>query len=407
MPHLTDPAIRAALRAGRPATLSDGGGRGQGRLQLAVRILGDRPLAEWYAVAWRDGRRATAKLGRYPELSLAEARARFAADYAGRDVRRAERPAGTVRELFEGYVASLAARGATSAEDVGAKLAHAAEAIGPDRLAAEVSTEDLLEVLRPIYQRGAPSMADHVRSYLRSAFAWAMKAERDYRVAVDRRFRIAANPAEQIPTEPKVAGDRWLSPEEFATLWRWLEAPPAGFPAPYARCLQLMMATGQRVRMLTQLRAEQWDPVQRLLSWERTKNGRPHVLPLTPFIARLLPAAEPGALFFPSVRWPDEPPTDNHLYCALWRAELPIAAFSPRDLRRTWKTLAGQAGVSKEVRDALQCHARHDVSSRHYDRYDGLREKREGMAAWSAWLEGLLGGGRVLPMRPRARRREA
>jgi hypothetical protein len=31
-------------------------------------------------------------------------------------------------------------------------------------------------------------------------------------------------------------------------------------------------------------------------------------------------------------------------------------------LRRTWKTLAGKAGVPKEIRDRIQNHALQDVS---------------------------------------------
>ena len=45
---------------------------------------------------------------------------------------------------------------------------------------------------------------------------------------------------------------------------------------------------------------------------------------------------------------------------------IPIA--NNRDLRRTWKTLAGKAGVSKEIRDRIQNHALHDASSKSYDR---------------------------------------
>ena len=50
-----------------------------------------------------------------------------------------------------------------------------------------------------------------------------------------------------------------------------------------------------------------------------------------------------------------------------------------RDLRRTWKTLAGKAGVSKEIRDRLQNHTLQDVSSKSYDRWNYMPEKRAGM----------------------------
>ena len=64
--------------------------------------------------------------------------------------------------------------------------------------------------------------------------------------------------------------------------------------------------------------------------------------------------------------------------------------FTPHDLRRTWKTLAGDAQIHKDIRDLLQNHRRTDVSSRHYDHYDYRREKRDGMAIWDAYVDALL-----------------
>ena len=56
-----------------------------------------------------------------------------------------------------------------------------------------------------------------------------------------------------------------------------------------------------------------------------------------------------------------------------------IPVVTNRDLRRTWKTLAGKAGISKEICDRIQNHALHDVSSKSYDRWNYMPEKREGM----------------------------
>lgn len=49
--------------------------------------------------------------------------------------------------------------------------------------------------------------------------------------------------------------------------------------------------------------------------------------------------------------------------------------FTARDLRRTCKTLVGEAGISKEILDRIQNHALHDASFKHDDRYDYLTEK--------------------------------
>src|SRR3546814_10005255 len=70
------------------------------------------------------------------------------------------------------------------------------------------------------------------------------------------------------------------------------------------------------------------------------------------------------------------------------RGVIPYA--TNRDLRRTFKTLAGKAGVSKEIRDRLQNHALQDVSSKNYDRWNYMPEKRAGMAKWDKYVRELL-----------------
>lgn len=69
-----------------------------------------------------------------------------------------------------------------------------------------------------------------------------------------------------------------------------------------------------------------------------------------------------------------------------------IEKFVPRDLRRTFKTLTGKAGISKDIRDRLQNHALQDVSSLHYDRYDYLKEKRVAMDTWNDYLLAIISG---------------
>jgi integrase len=63
--------------------------------------------------------------------------------------------------------------------------------------------------------------------------------------------------------------------------------------------------------------------------------------------------------------------------------------FTPRDIRRTFKTLAGALGVSIELRDILQNHKRQGTSARHYDRYQYLKEKKEIIELWNKTLDEL------------------
>jgi integrase len=288
----------------------------------------------------------------------------------------------------------LKAAGKSSWSDAEANLTKVAGVLGRNRPARDISPDDVLVVLRPIYERRKPSMADHVRSYVRSAYSWGMKSELDYRLSSPRRFGLTLNPAAGIPTEPKVVGSRWLDEEDFIRLYRWLECPDAPVHPPYTRAVRILMLTGQRVEEIARLHVDQWDAKERIIDWSRTKNGAPHAIPVPALAADLIESIKPNehGWFFPSAMDPTKPVSHGTLYAFMWRQRQRdvIPFVTNRDLRRTWKTLAGKAGVSKEIRDRIQNHALQDVSSKSYDRWTYLPEKRVGMARWNEFIEKLL-----------------
>ena len=404
MASLTDGAIRRTIKAaeltGKQKVLADGEGRGVGRLVLAVRPMPARVIAEWMAQQWRDGKRIKRKLGDYPSVSLAQARDLFRRDYAdaiqkGRSIKIAgdTRP-GTVADLFEAYVASLKAADKPSWKETEKGLNKIADTLGRNRPAREIEPDEITDVLRPIFERGAPAMADHVRSYVRAAYSWGLKSEHDYRNTSSRRFRLVYNPAAGIPTEPKKVGTRWLDEDEFAALWRWLKCPDVPVHPPYLRAVQILMLTGQRVEEIARLHVDQWDAPERIIDWSKTKNLQPHAVPVPSLAAELIESVKPNQYgwFFPSQKDPSKPVSHGTLYSFMWRQRdrgvIPVV--TNRDLRRTWKTLAGKAGLSKEIRDRIQNHALHDVSSKNYDRWNYMPEKRAGMARWDRFARALL-----------------
>ena len=249
-------------------------------------------------------------------------------------------------------------------------------------------------MLRPIYERGKPAMADHMRSYIRSAYSWGLKSELDYRSTSPRRFKLVHNPAADIPTEPKVPGTRWLDEDEFVQLYRWLECPDAPVHPPYTRAVRILMLTGQRVEEIAQLHVDQWHAQERIIDWSKTKNGRPHAIPVPALAAELIESITPNQYgwYFPSAMDPKRPVSAATLYSFMWRQRERdvIPVVTNRDLQRTWKTLAGQAGVSKEIRDRIQNHALHDVSSKNYDRWTYMPEKRAAMDKWNEFVTALL-----------------
>lgn len=383
---LTDAGIRAAIRAGGIKTLTDGGSRGSGRLVLSLRP-DVRP--EWYAVKWLDGKRKTVKLGTFPELSLTAARERFK---DGVSFMKPQRMA-SLQSLIDAYVSNLEAREARTSDDIKRTLERLAAVIGSSKPANEVTTSDIVEAIRPVYADGKPSMADHMRGAIHACYGWVLKSQNDYRTESElkKRFGIAVNPASGIPTEPKGKGDRWLSLEELRQFWKWLHyggrrninrnTDPRNLVA-----LHVLILTGQRVEEVLRLERSMVNRQLNVLEWDTTKMDTEHVVPASAQVLRRLTWCKRtgDGLFFPS--YGDETtPTDSSTLRSICKAfvmDSGVEAFTTRDIRRTWKTLAGAAGITKTDRDLVQNHRGGDVSSQHYDRYDYLPEKRAALAKW-------------------------
>lgn len=419
MSMLTEAGIKAAIRhaptSGRAQTIiKDSGPRGAGRLALIVRPLKTRVAAEWYAIYFRDGGRRLTKIGTYPDTTLAEAREQFRNEYAPTIIKGAEpsnryavrlhRKRGkfiTVRELFEAYIADLKRRDKSSAYTADRVLLKrqdsVANVIGPDREARFIQPEDVIPALAEIHARGRVGMANNMRGWTHSAFAFGIKAQNDYTKQGDAvKWGIKMNPISSIPFDPDSTrpGHRYLSPSEFLAFWRWCEENQKR--SDLCALLRLMMATGQRVGEIIQLGERNRIREEHMIEWEKTKNGLPHAIPLPTQATDILDKlhANKHGLYFPHRFKPERHAmlTGPNKITTIYIQETGAMPFVARDLRRTWKTLAGRAGVSKEVRDRIQNHTQSDVSSRHYDRYNYIVEKRAGMATWEAFLGDILSG---------------
>lgn len=415
---LTDREIRAALRAVETETvLNDrAAGRGTGALRLVIRRTGAGTSAQWF-VAWkRDGQRRKLALGRYPDLSLQDARAKFAetvrpAITAGKNPRaaapRAERP--TVERLFTAYVAHMREAGRRSADEVERALLTgkfaAADALGRDRLAGEIEPGDVAAFLADTADRGAVAAADRNRAYLSAAFNWAAKAAHDYRAAARQDWGLRLNPVAAVPRDTGAirARDRALTAAEIRAVWFGVEGP--GFSPEVRLAVRLLIACGQRVRETLRAHGEHFD--LQAGTWTlpatTTKGGKPHRIPLPAIaVAELAKAPRRGPLF-PARAGEADHMLDTSVAHALrrWIRDTKAAKFQTRDLRRTWKTRAGDAGVDRFTRDLIQQHAQaSDTGSRVYDHTDYMPQMRAAMIRWNSWLSRVLESDPVRVLRP-------
>lgn len=411
---LTDTKIKAALKAvATEIVLTDKGeGRGAGSLFLTVRRLKDQSVtAQWFASVKRDGKRTKRAIGRYPDVSLSMARQTMRADVSpqlrsGKALRvvatAAERP--TVGNLFEAYAASLEAKNSPSAPEVRRVLLvckdNAADRLGRDTLAGDVTEADVAAYVSIPFRRGKRGAADKARAYVSAAFGYAMASTNDYTNESRQNWGVARNPVTSVKRDEKARKriNRALDVAEMRALWRATEPDAEGFSLEVASLIRLVLLCGQRVQETLRLEGREVDMAKALWSMpaEKTKvKEAPHHVPLPvaarQVIARLIAVHGDGPLF-PARRGSKSALIQHQSVrqaITRWLEDdaAGIPHFTPRDLRRTWKSRAGDGPkISRENRDLIQQHDKNDTGSVFYDRADYLPQMREAMEQWAAWF---------------------
>lgn len=316
----------------------------------------------------------------------------------------------TVGRMFEGYVASLRKNNRASATEVERALlkakANAADALGRDKPAADISPTDVVNYVALFYNAGHRGAANKHRGYISSAYTWAMQSANDYTVPVAQRvdWGLVRNPVADVAkdTGATQTRDRNLSAEELRLLWSATDGDQTGFWPETAAVIRMLICCGQRVQETIKIEGAEIDleaGVWNMPAHKTKGRKKPHVIPLpqlaidtlTPLIAEygdgsLFPArsgAKGVIMDHQSVmqaisRWLDQDDVD-------------MPAFQTRDLRRTWKSRAHDAGVDRFTRDLLQQHAQGgDSGSKHYDRADYFQQMKEAMTKWEGWLRSII-----------------
>lgn len=365
------------VRAAKPGTkLTDDGEHGGGRLVLIVSEKGTR---SWHVRSRVNGTDRTRKLGEYPAMNLADARA-AARSMGGKELVRT----GTLADLLDAYRESLGDR--PTARDAGVIFRLAFPEGDPllKREAASITTAEIAAVLRHRAAtggrvdpktgkpRGATTSVNRLRSMLHAAFAHAAKFDYDPRKpAGAATFKIALNPVTGTPriAEWERAKDRVMTDAEIKTFWA--KASAAG---PVGAFWKLILLTGARFE---QLRTAEFDGDLISITDTKGRGSRSKVC-LLPVIAPELTAAAKLAA---------ETATANSLRGAGPRL-LPEGVM-PRDIRRTVETRMQELGISRDLRGALLSHGQSGVQAKHYERAELLPEKRAALELWQARLEEL------------------
>lgn len=375
--------------------------RGGGSLQLRIRKTTAGVSAAWFATWKKNGKRGSKQIGRYPDMTLKAAREKFTEEIRPL-VQESARPKiafvqqtvkPTVENLFTAYVAHLKAREAGAAGHIEHVLLlgkyNAADALGRDTLAGDVTPADVRTPLADAARRGALRTADILRTYMSSAFGWGIKATNDYTTEQNYDWGIKANPVAGVPRDQRAnkTRDRNLSAPEMAAVWAALTDEGSG------DCARLMMLCGQRVQETIKVDGCEVDTVNArwTIPAHKTKGRKkPHTIPLPP---------QANAIFKRLKRWHGDGPLfparngakgERMGFLAVTHHIASLTCckpFQPRDLRRTWKSRAADAGLDRFTRDLIQQHARSDTGSRVYDHADYMPMLRKAMTAWGKWFE--------------------
>jgi len=357
-------------------------------LTLAEARAKRRELSLRYQSGDRDLRAVLDAEQREDARQRAEAEAAAAAEAA---TRRA-----TLGALLTGYVEQLRRDARPSARLVDGALRRHVERAWPDLWvspATEVRPEDVLAVVGRVVQRGNLREAAKLRSYVRAAYAAAIRARLDPRgMAALRELRITTNPARDVPAVEGAAAvrERALSAAELRAYWRRI----AKMPGPGGALLRFHLLTGgQRIEQLARLTLADFDADTQTVRLRdpkgRRKVARPHDVPLIPEAVAAMTGMRGGELGlnlftvtfgetgagYATVRAQLLPV----VVAMIEAGELEGAPFTPGDLRRTVETRLASLGVPREVRAQLQSHGLGGVQARHYDRHDYLAEKRDAL----------------------------
>jgi integrase len=355
---------------------------------LELRI---RPATKGGAKSWsvryrihRQQRRLL--LGRYPILSLADARGRarrvlrdvaLGTDpQAMREAEAQQREAEARRVTFGSLAATYIEKHARPRKrtwKTDRRYLMTECKAWKARLATDITRRDVRDLVEAIGDRGAPITANRVLEVVRSMFNFA----------VDREL-VETNPAARCK-KPGIehSRDRVLSDDEIRRFWAALDAQLV----PMASGFRLQLLTAQRGGEVFDMR---WQDVDLDGAWwtipgECSKNGLPHRVPLsTPAleIVKVLRAQEgdnPYVLAGARGRCQR---------CAAVKA-IGIPDFVGHDLRRTAATRMAIAGVPRFVIARVLNHVDTGVTAV-YDRATYDTEKRGALETWALALDAIL-----------------
>jgi len=262
-----------------------------------------------------------------------------------------------------------------------------------------VTRHNVVGVVDDIAERQGDVAADRARSALSGFYGWA----------IERGF-CELNPTLNIKSRSENRSrNRVLTEAELVEIWR------ASGDDDYGRIVKLLILTGQRKTEIGDLAWPEVDLEKRQieLPGERTKNGRPHLIPLPNEALALLPETRDGRdLVFGRGAggfsgWSKaKAELDDRIAAARNEAGVKkgMEAWRVHDLRRSFVTHINERGIAPpHIVEAIVNHISGHLAgvAGIYNKAAYLAERRQALELWGAHVVALVEGlaTKVVPMR--------
>ncbi|MBE0597933.1 MAG: integrase arm-type DNA-binding domain-containing protein [Desulfuromonadales bacterium] len=400
---LSDTAIKGAKAQEKPFKMYDSGG-----LFLIVTPTGGK----WWRFKYRaGGKEKLLSLGTYPEVSLAEARAKkdaarkqVAAGVDPSEARKeerladAERGANTFEVVARDWLTRFSAtRAETTQKMITGRLERDVFPWIGNRPIADLKAKDLLEVLRRLEARGTLETAHRVRNISGQIFRYAVstgKAERD----------PTADLRGAIPPVKTAHHAALTDPAKIPGLLRAMDAYDGSFvvkcalrlaPLVFVRPGELRQAEWAEI----DLEAGEWN-----IPAARMKMGIAHLVPLSwqaaEIIQDLRPLTGHGRYVFPSVRSTSRPMSNNAINAALRRMGYGTDEMTGHGFRAMARTILDEVlQVRPDFIEHQLAHTVRGSNGKAYNRTTHLAERKKMMQLWADYLDGLKVGAKVIPLK--------
>ncbi|HEY5298696.1 MAG TPA: integrase arm-type DNA-binding domain-containing protein [Verrucomicrobiae bacterium] len=387
---LSDTAIRKAKPQAKPFKLADGGG-----LYLLVQPSGSK----WWRYKYRfaDKEKLLA-LGSYPETSLMEAREQHLQARkllaAGNDPGEAKRVAKRLVSIkAENTFESIAREWLEQNKNQWSKL-YAADVtkrlenhIFPKlghRPLAEITTTDILDVLRVIEKSGALDMAQRMMQVCGQVFRYAITTSR-----VDRNPVTDLRGALKTPVRKHHA---YLKASELPEYLQKLENYDGNLETKLA--LKFLLLTFVRT---VELRGAEWpeinfDKADWRIPAERMKMKDLHIVPLSTQAMAVLEELKKHTgnrkYLFPNQHKPAGFMSENTVLFALYRMGYHSKATG-HGFRATASTILNELGFHSDVIERQLAHVERNKVRAAYNHAEYLPERRKMMQWWADYLDGI------------------